>query len=217
MAMDYTQLIASDSTAGSIANWINHASAQASATSILEEAESLIYRKLRHWRMLAETTGVFSIGNDFITLPTRYLQDKTFFITGTNFQKLTRKLPEVVKLAYQYDGNGVRVNQQPLVFYNNATQFKFDSPSDLAYPYELMFFQQPEALGPSNLTNFLTVYYPRLMRCACMLGAAEFMKDIGQGNYDRTYWETETQIEIDKAQTESDMAVRSMEEGAVLV
>lgn len=215
--MDYNSLVGSTTTAGSVAQWINHSSAQAAAPTILAEAESFIYRRLRHWKMTSETTGAFVIGNDYLTLPTDYLEDRTLYITGVNFGRLRRKTLETVKAGYQYDGTGTRVNQRPNIFYNNATQFKFDSPSDQTYPYELVYYAQPAALSVSNTTNFLTILYPELVRQAVMVGAAEFMKDIGQGTYDRTYWVQKVAESIVTAQTESDRAQRSMEEGALIL
>lgn len=213
--MDYTTLTNSSATAGSIANWINSAAVQSGAPTIVSEAELYIYRRLRHWRMLAPTTGTMVIGSDYIALPADYLEDKLLYITGTNYAKLTRKTIEEVIASYGYDSSGNRINQQPLIYFNDQSNIKFDSPADQTYPYLLYYYQQPAALSSSN-TNFLTAYYPRLMRCACMAAACEFAKDSGQGNFDRTYWDQLTELEIAKAQAESDRAQRSMEVGMIL-
>lgn len=223
MAMSYTTLVASKTTNGSIAQWINHADAQNAAPTILEEAESFIYRRLRHWRMVVETTGVMTINQDYILLSvfTRYLEDKNLKFNGlaggsVYSDRIDREAMETVKAAYGYDSSGNRIQQTPTMFYTNGTQMKFDSPPDLAYPYELAYFQQPEALSGTNTTNWLTTYYPRLVRLACMAGAAEFMKDVGQGNYDRTYWEGLAEQEIQVVQAESDLQERSIEGGMIL-
>lgn len=220
MPMNYTSLVAGTGSAGSIANWVLSSHAQAAAPTIVEEAESFIYRRLRHWRMIAETTGTMTAGNtkDFIDISgiSNYLEDKTLrfvgLVSGTVYNhRVRRKTMEEVKAAYGYDGTGGRVQQLPSVFYNNGTQIKFDSPVDLAYPWELAFYQQPAALGTATTTNWVTGYYPRMMRAACMIGACEYMKDAGQGNFDRTYWINEAEKEIALAQAESDLQSRSME------
>lgn len=216
--MDYTTLTADKNTAGSIANWANSSQLQAAASTIVAEAEAFIYRRLRHWQMLVEVNGVsMATGNDNIGVPANFLEVKSFYITGVNFAKLTLKTEEEVKAAYQYDGSGNRVNQQPEIFYFNSTQIKFDSPPDQDYPYEFVYYGQPTPLSASNPTNFLTATYPRLMRCACMSQASEFMKDAGMGNYDRTYWDQAALAEIDAAQTESDRSRRAIEVGMILV
>lgn len=221
--MDYTTLVASKSTAGSIANWLNSSLLQDAAPTIIAEAESFVYRRLRHWRMITETTGVLTVNQDYLLISavTRYLEDKTLWLNGlvggtVYQQRVVRKTLEEVKANYQFSSAGSRVQQTPMIMYNNGTQLKFDSPPDLAYPYELTYYQQPAALSGSNTTNWLTDTYPRLLRCACMAGAAEFMKDSGTGNYDRTYWEENAMAEIDTAMAESDRAQRSLEVGMIL-
>lgn len=223
MAMSYTTLVGSTSVDGSIAGWLNHSFIQNVADTIVSEAEAYIYRGLRHWRMLASVTGLMTANAqgatnpiDYVPLPSDYLEDKVFYITGINYQKLTRKTMEEVIASYAYDGYGNRMPNPPLVFFNDASNFKLDSPADQAYPYLLYYFQQPAPLS-SSITNFLTQYYPRLVRTVCSLMAAEYMKDAGQGNYDRTYWEQQAMMELEKAQIESDRSVRSQEIGMILV
>ncbi len=50
-----------------------------------------------------------------------------------------------------------------------------------------------------------------------MIGASEFMKDAGANGMDKSYWEGETDKEIDVAQKESDRHERSMVIGAILL
>lgn len=214
--MDYATLLGQTNVPGSIANWVNHQAAQGAAPVIVEEAQSFIYRRLRHWKMKKTVTGNLSTSNQFLTLPTDYLEDKLFITPGVYYRRYFRKTEEEVFACFAFDGNGVPVPQQPSIFYSDQTNFNFDTIPDQNYPYTLMYFQQPAPLGGNNLTNFLTLLYPRLVRCACMAGAAEFMKDMGQGNYDRTYWTAEAEKEILVAQIESDRQVRSQETGMML-
>lgn len=214
--MDYSSLVASSTTAGSIAGWVNHTSAQAEAATIVAEAESFIYRRLRHWKMLIPITGTMTTSQVNVTVPSDFLEDKIFKITGTDADLVTRKTIQEVIAAWSYDGNGNRVSQKPRLFSNDQTNMVLDSPCDKAYPYLFYYYQQGTALGTANTTNFLTSTYPRLMRTACMVGASEFMKDSGQGNYDRTYWEQNALAEIDVAQQESDKHERSVELGMIL-
>jgi hypothetical protein len=215
--MDYNTLIASKSTPGSIANWLNSANLVSVAPTIVEEAEAFIYRRLRHFRMHQEVEDYLDPGDDSIEMPANYLEDRIFRLTGIYSQRLTRKTPEEVKDAYNYDGSGNRVPQQPMIYYNSADRLKMDSPADKPYTYELVYYAQPFSLSVTNVTNWLLQFYPRLFRCACMVGAAEFMKDSGVGNYDRTYWEQQAMDEIGTAQAESDRSVRSMQVGAILI
>lgn len=217
--MDYNTLIASSTTAGSIAGWINHQSITAVAPTIIQEAESAIYRRLRHIKMLTSTTGTMTAGgtSDFIAPPSDYLEDKLLYFTGTAFAKITRKTAQELVSNYCYDGSGNRVQTQPSFYTNDQTNIKFESPADQNYPWLLWYYQQPAALSATNTQNFLTNQYPRLFRCACMTSASEFMKDIGQGSYDRTYWEQMTEAEIMTAQAESDRSQHTVEAGMMLI
>jgi hypothetical protein len=130
---------------------------------------------------------------------------------------LSMKPAQEVVMNFAYTGTGTdRSQQQPLMFWQGATTLQFDSPPNLAYSYNLMYFQQPAPLATTG-TNFLTVTYPRLLRLACMTAACEFAKDAGQGNFDRTYWEQLAQDEIDHAQAESDRSHRAEIAGMMLV
>lgn len=223
--MDYTTLIADKNTAGSIANWGNSSQLQSVAPTIIDEAQSFVYRRLRHWRMLTEIPLTITAGNDYLDLSsiTNYLEDKTLFINGLGSdgnvynQRIWRKTPEEVKAYYCFDSSGNRVQQIPTCFYNNGLKLKFDSPANIDYPTELMYYAQPAALSALNNTNWLTIYYPRMLRCALMAGATEFMKDAGMGNYDRTYWDSEAEKEIAMAQIESDGQFRSTQVGAIMI
>jgi len=196
---------------------VNNATIQASGASIIQEAESWIYRRLRHWKMIpVPATGNIASGNDFLTLPTDFLEPRRLFITGTNFAELRMTTDREVIQNWTYDGSGARVQQQPMIYYFDQAAFRFDSVADQAYPYALVYYQQPAALGASNATNFLTSTYPRLMRCALMAAACEWLKDMGQGQINRTYWDELAMIELQAAQIEGDRAIHAIEFGAII-
>lgn len=216
--MDYAQLTGSSTAPGSIARWVSSSIIQNDTPEIVTEAESFIYRRLRHFKMLTDPLdGTMTIGQDFVTAPSDLLEPFLFWITGAQQAFIVQKTPQDVIASWQYTGTGTaRVQQQPQIYYQGETTLRFDSPPDQAYPYSLIYFQQPAPLATTN-TNFLTVTYPRLLRYVCMAAACEWMKDAGQGNFDRTYWDQLAQDEIDKAQTESDRAKRGTVAGMILI
>lgn len=161
------------------------------------------------------STGNLVIGTDNIAVPSDMLEPRELWITGIYYQRLTQKTEREVIASYSYDGNGNRINQQPMIYYFNQSLIQFDNPPDQTYPYLLTYYQQPAPLSGTNLTNFLTSFCQRLVRLGCMVGAAEWAKDNGQGNYDRTYWEQLFEAEILKVQQESDRASRAADVGAV--
>ncbi len=216
--MDYQTLVADKSTPGSIASWVNYATIQTSAPTIIEEAESFIYRKLRHFRMLTPPVAItISEGVDTYPLPDDLLEPSTLYLTGQFYGRLAQVTEDQVIGSWSYNGNNQRTQATPSIYYFNQTYLQFDTVMDRDYAASLTYFQQPAPLSLGNSTNFLTATYPRLMRCACMAGAVEWLKEAGQGQFDRTYWDQLAMAELDKAQAESDRAQRALEVGAIMV
>lgn len=223
MAMSWSQLVGTTTTAGSIANWLNNSQVTSGsggvADVLLQEAISWISGSgLKHWRALSPPqTGTLTIGQPYITLPADLYEPNIFYLTGVNYQRLDQKTPQEVLQNYTYDGDGDRVNQQPTMYYFDDTYLQFDSPPDQAYPYLLIYYKDVADLSASNETNFLTKYYPRLVRCAVMAHASEWAKDSGTGAYDRSYWVQQALMEQQAAQADSDRARRAIEFSDVLI
>lgn len=207
--MDFASL--TGTSGGSIVSWLNHNSLSTVGTQIVQEAESWIYRRLRHWQMLTSTSGTLTASATTIAVPADFLEDKKFRFTGTAVGNVTRKTIQEVIEAMSYDGSGNRVAQKPTIMFNDQNNFQFDSPADAAYPFTMWYYQQPVALSATNTSNFLTTTYPRLMRAASCAAAAEYMKDPSLGS-----WAQMAQIELDAAQAESDKHERSIEQGAII-
>lgn len=194
-----------------------HTAAQAAAPTIISEAESIIYRRLRHWKMLSSAVGTMTTSQTTVSVPSDFLEDKLFRITGTAATTLTRKTIQEVINSWSYDSAGARVTSQPQIYSNDATNFQFDSPCDQAYPYLISYYAQPVALGTGTATstNFLTGTYPRLLRTVCMAQCSEFMKESSQ--YNAGYWAQMAEVEIEQAQRESDMHERSASPDIIII
>src|ERR1700689_184525 len=125
--MDYNQLVASQGTPGSIATWINSSTIVGDAPEIVLEAESWIYRRLKHWRMFpAPVTGSFVINQDWINFPSDMLEPSFLVTTGQYFQIIYQKPAQEVISNWQYTGTGTtRVQQQPLMYYFDQLTIRF--------------------------------------------------------------------------------------------
>lgn len=210
--MDYTVLTSSKSTAGSLKNWINRDTTD--PDTILTEAQALIYTSLRHWRMKTEASGSLTINQSYLDLPSDFVDARVFRLTGNYAARLRRGDEMFVQGLYGYDASGNRVQQTPVWFYlggNGGTpRAYFDAAPDLSsYGYLLSYFQKPADLSGSNTTNWLTSFYPRLLRTACMLIATEFEKEVGQGQFDRTYWQQQLTAQLADVQAKSDIVERA--------
>lgn len=206
--MDYTTLIAAKSVAGSIGDWINDSRIVSSAPVIVDESQDWIYNRLRHWRMMPPAvTGVLSTASPLITFPSDMLEPNYLVITGANRTVLNQKSPQEVFEARAYSSGSLTVGIPSMYSFDNTDLF-FDTKPDQAYPYALLYYQMPARLSPSNTTNFLTTYCERLMRMVIMMNACEWTKEIGQGQFDRTWYEDQANKEVAAVQANSDRARR---------
>lgn len=222
MAMTWTQLTASKSTAGSVANWLNNSQVTSGtggvADTLLQEAMNWITGSgLKHWRAFTSATGTLTIGNDYIAQPSDFYEADIFYLTGLYFQRLDMKTAQQVIASWSYDGSGARIQAQPMFYYVGQGTLQFETCADQAYAYQLWYYQNVADLSDSNQTNFLTKYYARLVRCAVMAHAAEWAKDSGMGNYDRGYWLQQALMEQEAAQADSDRSRRATEFAAQIV
>lgn len=203
-------MTAAKTVAGSLKSWINRDTID--PFSILTEAEALIYTTLRHWRMKAEKTSTMAFDlaadppPDSIALPTDFIAPRDLRITGPYAARIRKGDERAVQGRYQYDGDGRRVNEQPRWYYLSGDAAVFDNPPDRAYPCLLSYWARPAPLASeSNETNFLTSDAPRLLRTACMLIACEFEKEVGQGQFDRSYWQQQFDKQMREFQGMSDV------------
>jgi hypothetical protein len=173
---------------------------------VLSEAQDIIFRRLRHWRMKAEAVGDLTVGDDFIVLPDDYIDARDFWLTGFYQTRLLKGDERLTWQRYSYDQNEARTRDIPRWYYISGDKARFDNAPDQPYHYLLAYYGKPAELSASNQSNWLTQIAPRLVRTACMLVATEFEKEVGQGNFDRTYWQEQFQGQITDFQIMSDMA-----------
>lgn len=224
--MNWAELTGTTNTPGALARWLNKSTLTSGpggdADLILQEATGWIFSRLRHWKMLtAPIAGTMVVGADTIAVPSDMLEPDFFMIagvvSGTFYQQeLTQRLPNEIYRSWNYGGTGARVQQQPQWYSFNQTSIQLDSQPDLAYPYVRTHYQLPAQLSSTNQTNFLTDFYPRLLRCVCMAMGAEWVKEANQGQYDRTYWLAQAMDELSAAQAQGDRARRGIVGAAII-
>lgn len=156
--------------------------------------------------MKAEATAVMTIGSPSIAVPDDFIDVRDLRITGPYATRLLKGDERSVQDHYEYDGAGGRINGQPRRFFLSGGGFLFDTAPDRAYPLLNSYYARPAPLSASVPTNFLTTDAPRLLRSASMLIAVEFEKEVGQGQYDRTYWQLQTDKLMSEFQAASDVA-----------
>ena len=202
--MDFTTLVSSRDTDGSIRNWANYA--RLPSAQILVEAEAWIYQRLRVREMLTTATGNITSGST-ISMPARFRAPKHFMFTGVNHAPVILKTQDFVREAFTYDANGDRATGKPQYFYMDGTNVNFELAVDQTYAYDFLYYQALAALDSTTTTNFLTDRYPTLLRSACMFRAFQFMRNTGQ----MQHWLAEAQREVFEANQEGDNENASLE------
>lgn len=172
MAINYTTLTDTNkATEGSIRNWLNRADVP--VTNILIEAEAYIYERLRVREMTAEQAVSILSGLGAAGAPADFLDPIQLVPYETAVE-----LPYVQEsaLAQVKNAAGVVATGTPSRWTVIASTLKLDVLASVNYGATLTYFARPAALGPSNLTNFLTIRYPGLLRQACMAFGYQHMK-----------------------------------------
>src|SRR5262245_53468645 len=146
--MDYATLVAARTTAGSIKQFAN--SDAIPSDVVLEDAQALIYGRLRVREMLTSTTGTLSASASTLALASDCLGVRLVMITGTEQGKIRVRPEEEVEEAFAFDQNGTMVLDRPTICYADKTQLVFPVRADRAYPIRKLYWQRPAPLSGSN-------------------------------------------------------------------
>lgn len=203
--MDYTSLVASKSTPGSIASWANYGLAPAS--DVLDDAQKLIYTLLRVREMMSDPTPLaWAQGASAIALPADFLDP--IDVRDALGCKVRHKDWDGVanRRVIQTDGS-VASNIAPSVYAILGTKMQLDCSAAAASTVQLVYFQRPAPLAAGNPTNFLTDRYPFLLRAACLAAAADFRKH--DSDYQRNV--SKLTMMVQEINRENDLYLRSVE------
>jgi len=154
--------------------------------------ERRIARDLKILGLKVSVTDNFVINQGVFQKPTRWLNDSSFNIgIGTNFntrQYLLQRSVEWCRL-YWPDPTQVGTPKYYASDYNYTFWMVVPTP-DIAYPYEILYYETPELIDESVSKNFLTGNLPDALIYASLLEAAIYLKDderirVWQDRYDR--------------------------------
>lgn len=177
--MDYNTLIGTKATKGTIANWVNYTDVILPLVDILTEAQAIIYKSLRCREMIVSDAAiVLAQGALNAPLPAGFL-DPINFRDKYNIRLKARDLSTVKRARMIDPTTNSWVQGLPRQFAIAGATLELDFPPDAssAGTFLLDYYGAPAALGPSNLSNFVTIRYPTLMRYACLAMAADFLND----------------------------------------
>lgn len=171
--MDYTTLIAAKSTDGSIKNRLNYD--RIPVVSILEEAQTEIYRLLRAREMRASVDITIALGDITAPLPAGYLDPIKMTLRDSG-ARVTHKTQDDLREVRCWDETTSNWSTgMPYAYAVFNELINFDCRAEAAYPAIFDFYKSPTLLSVENPTNWLTTRYPRLLRVACLREAADHM------------------------------------------
>jgi hypothetical protein len=173
VAMSFATLTADKTAAGSIKRWCNVA--ELDAETVLEEAQALLFQTLRVREMRGEGTLSMSVGDSYKALPADFLDPILLKDITNNIDLDLNTESEIQRLRMFEDG--VLVESIPDRYAIFSEAFQFPCKYDEAATLHLLYYKRPALLASGNQTNFLTNRFPHLLRAACMVGVADFMKD----------------------------------------
>ena len=168
MAMNYSTLIGSKDTEGSIKYFVRHT--EVPSTYILERAQDAIYQILRVREMLKRTVGTISTNATTLAIPADMLQPEYLGRRGSYKGKIILLDQEHFesRVGEDPDDSNNPYPGTPCFATFDQSYFYFDAKADQDYPYILWYMQKPALLASSSVeTNFLTLRYPNILEAMC--------------------------------------------------
>ena len=136
-----------------IAGWLNRDDLTSVIPTFIQLAEANINRQVRHWKMEARTSGQQSAGDEYMQIPSDWLETIRLHVTdqGTSAITLTSRAAMADIRAKNENTSTVT----PYLYCHADSQFElYPTPAD-TLNVELLYYQKVPALSASNTTNWL--------------------------------------------------------------
>jgi hypothetical protein len=137
--------------------------------------ENRIASEVRGLGLLKVASGVLTVGVPTIAKPARWRENASFRIVASGQKKaLQQRSYEYC----QYYAPDPTVQDVPRYYADYGYEHFFIAPSPAAaYPFELMYYERPDPLSPSQETSWTTQYAPQLILFASLLEAMPWLKN----------------------------------------
>lgn len=182
----------------SLATWSKRTDLTSVLPDIVVLAEARIARDLRLRNQVATTTLTCVPSQQWLTLPTDFLEAENLTVNVAPPQNLAVVTPEL--LDVKFPGNGV--SGQPQVYAIVGNQIRFGPVPDGNYGIALDYYQRFTPLATSS-TNWLLTNHPNVYLSACMAELRVFLEA------DPQLWDAKYSSEAQALQDADDAALRS--------
>jgi len=152
-----------------IQDWLHRANISSPAENFVTLAEAKFNRKLRLSAMETRATTTLAAGDEYIALPSRFLEMRNLQLNTNPVTSLEYMTPEI--MDRRYGG----VTGAPLFYAVIADQIQVAPVAAADYEIEMTFYR---AFAPlSQESNWLFENHPDIYLYGAMMEAAPYMKD----------------------------------------
>jgi hypothetical protein len=141
--------------------------------------ERRVARDLKILGLKVAITDNFTPNLGVFAKPTRWLNDSSFNIgTGAELNSRVYLLQRSVEWCRQYWPDPTQVGTPKYYASDYNYNFWFVVPTpDIAYPYEILYYETPPLIDAITSSNFLTENAPEVLLYATLLETAPYLKD----------------------------------------
>ena len=164
----YTELKAT------LADFLNRDDLTAVIPDFITLAESQINRDVRHWKMEVRSSGQQDALDEYIQIPSDWLETIRLHITasGTSAVTLISRDAMADKRAGAEDVAGT-----PIYYTHADSQFQLYPTPSAETDFELLYYQKTTALSGSNADNWLLLDSPDVYLYGALLHSAPYLAE----------------------------------------
>ena len=137
-------------------------------------AESQINRDVRHWKMEARSSGQQSAADEYMQIPSDWVETIRLHLTGTGTSvvNLISRDAMADKRQKNEDTSGT-----PMYYTHADSQFQLYPTPSADTDFELLYFQKLDALSGSNADNWLLLDSPDVYLYGALLHSAPYLAE----------------------------------------
>ena len=164
----YTELKAS------VADFLNRDDLTTVIPDFITLAESQINRDIRHWRMEARSSGQQDASDEYMQIPSDWVETIRLHLTGTGTTvvNLISRDAMADKRSAQKDTAGT-----PIYYTHADSQFQLYPTPSADTDFELLYIQKLTALSGSNADNWLLLDSPDVYLYGALLHSAPYLAE----------------------------------------
>jgi hypothetical protein len=156
-----------------VADYLNRTDLTSIIPTFIQLAEAQLNRDIRHYEMEARSNGQQDAGDEYMQVPSTWLENIRAHVigTGTTPLDLISRAAMSDKRAGQEDTAG-----RPEYYCMAAKQFQLYPTPDAEYEIELLFYEKIPALSASA-TNWLIESYPDVYLYGSLMHSAPYLQE----------------------------------------